>query len=96
MSSFQDLDKLIHINPEAEAQSVKNYKTDREPVLRRLRETPLGYFLRVIMNEFNPNLEKTTNSALSVVSINLCFLLVCPFKTFLCKRNKAKCFRVTR
>ena len=71
MSSFQDLDKLIHINPEAEAQSVKNYKTDREPVLRRLRETPLGCCLRIIVKQFHPNLKKTTSSVLSVILINL-------------------------
>ena len=28
----------------------------REPVLRRLRETPLGFGLRVILNEFHSNL----------------------------------------
>ena len=32
----------------------------RYPVLRRLRETPLGFCLRVIVNNFHPNLEKTT------------------------------------
>ena len=39
--------------------SVYNYKTEREPVLRRLRETPLGCCLRIIVNEFHPNLENT-------------------------------------
>ena len=53
--------KLVHNNPETEAR--------REPVLRRLRETPLG--LRVIVNDFHPNLTKTTSGVLSVILINL-------------------------
>ena len=36
-----------------------------------LRETPLGFWLRVNVNEFHPNLEKTTSSVLSVILINL-------------------------
>ena len=44
---------------------------EREPVLRRLCVTPLGSYLRVIVNEFHPNLEKTTTSVLSVIFINL-------------------------
>ena len=43
---------------------------DRESLF--LRETPLGFCLRVIVNEFHPNLEKTTSSVLSVILINLC------------------------
>ena len=39
--------------------------------LRRLRETPLGFCLRVMVNEFHPNLEKTTTSGLFVILINL-------------------------
>ena len=39
----------------------------REHVLRRLRETPLSFCLRVIVNEFHSNLEKTTSSVLSVI-----------------------------
>ena len=40
-------------------------------ILHRLRETPLGFCLRVIVNEFHTNLEKTTYSVLSVILINL-------------------------
>jgi len=36
-----------------------------------LRETPLGFWLRVNVNEFHPNPEKTTSSVLSVILINL-------------------------
>ena len=36
-------------------------------ILRQLRETPLGFCLRIIVNEFHPNLEKTTSSVLSVL-----------------------------
>ena len=41
----------------------------REHVLCRLRETPLGFCLRVSVNEFHPNLEKTISSVLSVIFI---------------------------
>ena len=45
---------------------------DRESLhLCQLCETPLGFYLRVIVNEFHPNLEKTTSSALTVILINL-------------------------
>ena len=30
-------------------------------ILRRMRETPLGFYLRIIVNEFHPNLEKPTS-----------------------------------
>ena len=40
-------------------------------ILRQLRETPLGFCLRVIVNEFHPNLEKTISSVLSVLFFNL-------------------------
>ena len=36
-----------------------------------MRETPLGFCLMVIVNQFHPNLEKTTSSVLSVILINL-------------------------
>ena len=39
-------------------------------ILRRLRETPLGFCLRVIVHEFHPNIAKTTSSVLSVIFIN--------------------------
>jgi len=42
-------------------------------ILRRLRETSLGFCLRVIVNDFHSNLEKTTSRVLSVIIINLCF-----------------------
>ena len=40
-------------------------------ILRRLRETSQGFCLRVILNDFYPNLEKMTFSVLSVIFINL-------------------------
>ena len=52
MSSCQDLGFFfVYNNPKAEAQScyvhaALNYKTEREPVL-----TPLGFCLRVLVNE---------------------------------------------
>ena len=45
----------------------------RESVLRRLHEAAQGFCLRVIVNEFHPNLEKTTSCVLSVLLINLWF-----------------------
>ena len=51
--------------------SVLCNSTVREPVLRRLRITPLVFCLRVIGNEILINLEKTTFSDLSVTLINL-------------------------
>ena len=46
-------------------------RRQREPVLRRLRETPLGVCLRVIMNEFHPELVNTTSIVLFIIFINL-------------------------
>ena len=46
---------------------MENYKTERNPVLRRMHITPLGYCFRVIVNEKPLNLEKTTTSVLSVL-----------------------------
>ena len=40
-------------------------------ILRRLRETPLSFCLRVIFNEFHSNLEKTTSIVLSIILIIL-------------------------
>ena len=37
-----------------------------------VHEAPLGFCLRVIENEFHPNLKKTKSSVLSVISTNLC------------------------
>ena len=67
---------MVHNNPEADVQSsyahaAWNYKTDREPVLLRLRVTLLGFCLWVIVNEKPLNLEKTTISFLFVILINL-------------------------
>ena len=42
-----------------------------EHVLRQLRETTLGFLLRVIVNEFHTKVEKTTSSVLSVIFIKL-------------------------
>ena len=46
-------------------------KTEREPVLRRLRATTLGFCLWVIITETHIKLEKTTSSVLSVNLIHL-------------------------
>ena len=46
-------------------------QAEREPVLRRLCVTPLGFCLRVIVKEKYMNFEKTTSSIISVISINL-------------------------
>ena len=44
--------------------------TQREPVIRRLRVTLLGFCRRVVVNEAYINLEKTTSSFQSVILIN--------------------------
>ena len=41
-------------------------------IQRCMRVTPLGFCLRVFVNEKRLNLEKTTSSVLSVLLINLC------------------------
>ena len=41
--------------PRGVSRSRRRITRQREPVLRRLRETPLGFCLRVIVNEFYPN-----------------------------------------
>ena len=53
------------------AVNVELITRQRETVSRRLRETPLGFCFRVIVNEFHQNLEKTTSSVPSVILINL-------------------------
>ena len=77
MSSFQDLDETRSQYPwgrsQEEFRAVCVELQDRESLFCRLRETPLGFFLRVIVKEFHPNLEKTKSSVLSVILINLCF-----------------------
>ena len=42
-------------------------QVEREPVLRQLRVNPLGFCLRVIVNETNINPEKSTSSVLFVL-----------------------------
>ena len=54
---------FVHNNPETMA--AWNYKTERE--MRCLRATPLGFCLRVILNETSLNFKKTTSSILSVI-----------------------------
>ena len=44
-----------------------NYKTERRHVLHGMRETCLGFCLRVIVKRKPLNLEKTTSSVLSVL-----------------------------
>ena len=68
MSSF----KLLHNNHEAEAHGgVSAVSSHCLVILRRLCETPLGSFLRVIVNTFHQNLEKMTSSVLSIILFNL-------------------------
>ena len=60
MSSFQDLEFTITLGQKPEEFRVVGIELqDRESVLRQLRETPLGFYLRFIVNEFPPNLEMT-------------------------------------
>ena len=54
-----------------QALSLCKIARQRECILRRLRVTPLGFCLRVIVNEILINLEKTTSSVLSVILYNL-------------------------
>ena len=66
MLSFQDLGFFVNNNPEAEAQRsyahvALNDKTEREHA-----PTPLGFCLRVTVNEKPLNLEKKTSSVLSI------------------------------
>ena len=84
MSSFQDLyifssqkpwgrsPKQLRVVGEEQAISLSCNYTEREPVLRRLRVTFLGFCLRVIVNEILIDLEKTTSGVLSVILLNLC------------------------
>ena len=70
MSSFKISGFLVHIYPEADAQrsyahAAYNYKTE----IKYMRVTPLGFCLRVIVNEIPKNLDKTTSSVLYVIVI---------------------------
>ena len=70
---FKNYVCFVHNNPETEAQkelrvvsvervfSLSFNSVEREPVLRGVRVTPLGFCLRVIVNETYINLEKTTS-----------------------------------
>ena len=62
---------FVHNNPEVEAyrsskKAALNNKTERES-RRCLHGTPLGFCLRVIVNENPLNLEKTTFSVQSII-----------------------------
>ena len=80
--NIPDTGYKIKINPELDRspkglcvvsveQALSCNSTQREPVLRRLHITPLGFCLRVIVNERNTNLENTTFSVLSVILTDL-------------------------
>ena len=58
---------FVHNNPEAEAL--------KKLSVVGVEQAPLGFYLRVIVNETHINLEKTTSSVISVILINLCSLL---------------------
>ena len=70
MSSFQDIVEVFRLQlpwrqkPKGFTRS--RPRTEREPVLRRLLETSLGFCLRVIVNEKPLNLNEATSSVLSV------------------------------
>ena len=68
MSSFQDLD--VRQKPRGVSRSRITGSLGLL-ILRRLRETPVGFCPWVNVNDFIPNLEKTTFSVLSVILINL-------------------------
>ena len=65
MSPFQDL--RVFRSRRSYAHAVLNNKTEREPVPLGMRVTPLGFRLRVIVNENLLNIEITTSSVLSVL-----------------------------
>jgi len=59
MSSFQDLKVFrVHNNPKTEAKRSYAHPPEKEPVLHRIRVTPLGFCLRVIVNEKTPKSSK--------------------------------------
>ena len=69
MSSFQDL--RVFRSQEAQKSNAQNSLSLCLVILRSMRVTLLGVCPRVIVNENPLNLEKTTSSVLSVISINL-------------------------
>ena len=60
---------FVHNNPETEPKRSYAHAPGKEPVLRRMRVTPLGFCLRAYVNEKPLNLEKMINSVLSVLLI---------------------------
>ena len=64
MSSFLDLEFFVH--NEAETQRSYAHALSLSCNLSGMHVTPLGFCLRVIVNEKPLNLEKTTSSVLSV------------------------------
>ena len=68
MLSFQDLWGFVHNNPETAAQRSYTHAALKDKIEKEsMRVTPLGFCLRVIVNENPLNLEKTTSSGLSVL-----------------------------
>ena len=95
MLSFQDLcvfrsqkpwrrsTKELRVVGVEQALSLSCNSTEREPVLRQPCITPLGFFIRVIVNENHINLEKTTFCVLSVILIYLWYRLFS--KIYICE-----------
>ena len=80
MSSFQDLCVSFTITLRQKPKKVTRSRRRTGFlfvfVLRRLHVTPLGFCLRVIVNETHRNLENTTSSVLTVILINLWFHVI--------------------
>ena len=88
---------FVHNNPEAVAQrsyaqSAQN-KTYREPVIRRLRVTPLGFCLRVIMNETDINLDTPSFILLndSYIACTYTYRISC--EVYMCTHSLLYCTR---
>ena len=66
---------------------------ERDPVLRQLRVTPLGFCLRVITycKKILINLKKTTSSVLSVILINLMYTVVFKYNRMHSKHKQTNC-----
>ena len=58
---------FFHNNPEAKAQRSLNRLSLCLVIQRGMRVTPLGYCLRVVVNDKHLNLEKTVSSVLSIL-----------------------------
>ena len=82
MLSFKIWMKLIHNNLETEAQKSFANRCRTGALSLSCNSTPTarnfsaGFCLRVIVNEFHPNLVKMTSSDLSSILINLCIDLL--------------------